>query len=56
MDYTNSGYKTLDDRITELNCPLDNGRQRGDASFDAGDLDKVPLELVHYTLIDFRHR
>lgn len=54
--------KILDDNITELTCPLDNGRHQGKIKHDLGDLDMLPLELQSdilvrldlQTLIEFR--
>ena len=54
--------KILDDNITKLTCPLDNGRHQGNIKHDLGDLDRLPLELQSdilvrldlQTLTDFR--
>ena len=48
--------KTLDDNITNITCPLDNGKHLGRASHSLGVLDKLPVELqsIILTQSDFR--
>ena len=58
----NPASKTLDDNITDITCPLDNGKHLGRASHGLGDWDKLPTELQDVvlvqldlqTLVDFR--
>lgn len=43
--------KTLNDKVTNITCPLDNGKHFGLVSHGLGDLDKLPVELQSIILV-----